>query len=244
MEYEAVKSAVVALLLLVSFAIFGVRVYRLLWVDLRRGQPGPPYGRWAERLKGLVVYVGGQLRLLRFPAPGIAHFLLFWGFLILVLTILQAIIEGLVAFTDPDFVLPVVGDFGPLALLQDVFATVVVVAVLYALYLRLIVKPERFEGSHRAQAIMVLLFVLTIMVSLHVMNGIRIELGEDPIADWRPVASAVGTMLVGLGETALKTIGEVAYWIHRKVVLAFLTELPGGKHFHVVTSIPASSSQP
>jgi Fe-S oxidoreductase len=49
----------------------------------------------------------------------------------------------------------------------------------------------------------------------------------------------VGAVLAGLGETALKTIGEVAYWIHLGVVLAFLTELPGGKHFHVVTSIPA-----
>jgi Fe-S oxidoreductase len=239
MEYEAVKSIVVVILLLTSLAVFGLRVYRLLWIDLRRGQPGQPYGRWFERIKGLIVYVGGQLRLFRFPAPGIAHFFLFWGFLILVLTILQAIIEGLVAFADPDFVLPVVGDFGPLVLIQDLFATLVVVAVLYSLYLRLIVRPERFEGSHKSQAVMVLLFVLTIMVSLQVMNGIRIELGEDPVAGWRPIASAVGALLSGLGETAMESIEEVAYWIHLAVVLAFLTELPGGKHFHVVTSIPA-----
>jgi Fe-S oxidoreductase len=239
MDYEAIKSILVAGAVLIAVGIFGLRTYRLLWMNLRRGRPSHPFGRWGERLKGLVLFVGAQLRLFRFPAPGIAHFFLFWGFVILVLTILQAIVEGLVAFTDPDFVLPVVGDFGPLALLQDLFATVVVVTVLYSLYLRLIVKPERFEGSHKTQAVMVLLFVLTIMVSLQVMNGIRIELGDDPVAGWRPVASAVGTVLAGLGETVLKTIEEVAYWIHLGVVLAFLTELPGGKHFHVVTSIPA-----
>ena len=77
MDYETVKSIVVVALLVVSFAIFGQRVYRLLWLDLRPGRPGPPYGRWMERLKGLVVYVGGQLRLFRFPAPGVAHFFLF-----------------------------------------------------------------------------------------------------------------------------------------------------------------------
>ena len=239
MEYEAVKSIAVVVLLLAALAVFGLRVYRLLWVNLRRGQRGQPYGRWFERIKGLFVYVGAQLRLFRFLAPGIAHFFLFWGFVILVLTILQAIIEGLVAFTDPNFVLPVVGEFGPLALLQDLFATMVVAAVLYALYLRLIVKPERFEGSHKAQAVMVLLFVLAIMISLHVMNGIRIELGRDPLADWRPVASLVGAVFAGLSDSAMEVVEEAAYWIHLGVVLAFLTELPGGKHFHVVTSIPA-----
>jgi Fe-S oxidoreductase len=177
--------------------------------------------------------------LFRFPAPGIAHFIIFWGFLALVLTILQAIIEGLVAFSNPEFVLPVVGSFGPLALLQDLFATLVVVAVVYALYLRLIVKPQRFAGSHKAQAVMVLLFILAIVVSLQVINGIRIEAGEDTLAVWRPIATAVGALFAGLSASAMEVTEQTAYWIHLAVVLAFLTELPGGKHFHVVTSIPA-----
>jgi Fe-S oxidoreductase/uncharacterized membrane protein YuzA (DUF378 family) len=239
MDYETVKSIVVVVLLLVAFAVFGVRIYRLLWVDLRRGQPGPPFGRWPERLKSLAVYVGGQWRLFRFPVPGIGHFFVFWGFLILILTILQAIIEGLVAFTDPEFVLPLVGEFGPLALLQDLFAALVGIAVLYALYLRLVANPRRYEGSHKAQAVMVLSFILAIVASLLVINGIRIELGGDPLADWRPVAAAVGTALSGPSNSVLEIIEEIAYWVHLGVVLAFLTELPGGKHFHVITSIPA-----
>jgi Fe-S oxidoreductase len=239
MEYATVKSVVVVVLLLIALAVFGLRVYQLLGANLRGGQPSRPFGRWGERLRGLVKFVGGQWRLFRFPAPGIAHFVVFWGFLILVLTILQAIIEGLVAFNNPEFVLPVVGSFGPLALLQDLFATLVAAAVVYALYLRLIVEPRRFEGSHKAQAVMVLLFILAIVVSLQVINGLRIELGEDSLAGWRPVASAIGAALAGAGEAAMEATEEVAYWIHLIVVLAFLTELPGGKHFHVITSIPA-----
>jgi Fe-S oxidoreductase len=239
MEYDTAKSIVVVVLLLVSLAVFGLRVYRLLGANLRRGQPNPPFGSWGERLWGLIKFVGGQWRLFRFPAPGIAHFIIFWGFLALVLTILQAIIEGLVAFSNPEFVLPVVGSFGPLALLQDLFATLVVVAVAYALHLRLIIRPRRFEGSHKAQAVMVLLFILAIVVSLQVINGIRIEAGEDPLAVWRPIATAVGALFAGLSASAMEVIEQTAYWIHLAVVLAFLTELPGGKHFHVVTSIPA-----
>ena len=100
-------------------------------------------------------------------------------------------------------------------------------------------NPERYKGSHKRQGIMVLCFVLIIMVSLLVMNGIRINLGHDPVAAWRPFSSLVGLIFAGLGVGAQLVIAETAFWIHLAVVLLFLTELPGGKHFHVVTSVPA-----
>ena len=239
MSYNVLKSILVLLALLVAGGIFGQRVYRLLWVTLRRGQASGHFGHWGERIKGLIVFVGAQLRLFRFLIPGTAHFFIFWGFLLLSLTILQAILEGLVAFANPHFVMPLIGRFGLLALLQDLFAVFVTIAVLYDLYLRLFVDPERYKGSHKSQGVMVLMFIFTIMLSLLVMNGIRINLGEDPIRIWRPVSTVVSKIFAGLDEGAQGVVEEIAYWIHLGVVLVFLTELPEGKHFHVVTSIPA-----
>ena len=143
------------------------------------------------------------------------------------------------AFATPHFVLPLLGRLGPLALLQDLFAVFVTLAVAYGLYTRLIVDPERYRGSHKGQGVMVLAFILIIMLSLLVMNGVRINLGEDPIHAWRPISAAIGGLLAGLSEGGQRTVGEIAYWVHLGVVLLFLVELPGGKHFHVVTSIPA-----
>lgn len=239
MTYEAIKSIVVLLALLAAIGVFCWRVYSLLWINLRRGQPSGPFKNWGERIKGVIVYVGAQLRLFRFLIPGTAHFFIFWGFIILSLTILQAIVEGLLAFVNPHFILPVIGRFGPLALMQDLLATLVVIAVIYGLYLRIFVNPERYKGSHKSQGIVVLLFILTIMVSLLVMNGIRINLGDDELRAWRPVSTIVGRLFSGLGPGPQKIIGEFAYWIHLGIVFLFLTELPEGKHFHVVTSIPA-----
>ncbi len=239
MSYEVIKSIVALLALLIAGGLFGWRTYQLLWVNLRRGQPSGPFGQWGERVKGLIVFVAAQLRLFRFLLPGTAHFFIFWGFLILFLTILQAIIEGLVAFAAPGFVLPLIGQFGPLALLQDLFAVLVMVAVGYGLTMRLGVNPERYKGSHKNQGVMVLMFIFTIMLSLLVMNGIRINQGEDPIYIWRPISMIVGKIFAGLGEGTQIVVEEISYWIHLGVVLLFLTELPGGKHFHVVTSIPA-----
>jgi Fe-S oxidoreductase len=239
MTYNTIKSLVVLLGLLVSAGIFLRYAWQLLWVNLKRGQASTVLGRWGERFKGLIVFVGAQLRLFRFRLPGIAHFFIFWGFLFLSLTILQAILEGLLAFKYPDFVLPILGTSGPLAFVQDFFALFVIIAVSYGLYLRLAVNPERYKGSHRNQGVKVLIFIMTIMISLLVMNGLRINLGEDPLASYRPVSTFVGGLFAGLDQQVQIYLEETSYWIHLGVVLLFLTELPQGKHFHIITSLPA-----
>ena len=239
MNYETLKSILVLLALLSAGGIFTYRAYRLLWMNMRRGEASGPFGQWLERIKGLFVFVAGQQRLFRVPLPGIAHFFIFWGFLLLSLTILGAMIEGLVAFVDPHFTIPIIGTFGPLALLQDFFALFVIIAVLYALYVRVSVDPERYKGSHKSQGVMVLLFIFTIMLSLLVINGIRINLGVDPLSQWRPISRMIGSLFAGFTDGTQRTIEEIAYWIHLGVVLVFLTELPGGKHFHVVTAVAA-----
>lgn len=240
MLYNDLKSILVIIALLVAGGVFCLRVYRLLWVNLRRGQPSGKFKQWGERIKGIFVYVLAQFRLFRFRFSGIAHFFIFWGFLTLSLTILQAIIEGLLSFTNPQFVLPFFGTFGPFAFLQDLFAVFVIIAVGYGLIMRLFINPERYKGSHKNQGVMVLLFIATIMVSLLVMNGIRQNLGTDPVArQWRPISNIVGGLFNRVSIDSQEIIEQVAYWIHLIIVLIFLTELPGGKHFHVITSVPA-----
>jgi len=239
MTYGMVKSILVLLVLLIAGGIFCWRVYQLLWVNMRQGQPSGPFKRWGERIKGLLQYVAAQFRLFRVFVPGTAHFFVFWGFLLLSLTIFQAIVEGLLAFSRPDFVLPLIGRFGPLALLQDLLAVFVIVAIIYDLVVRILIKPERYKGSHKGEGVMVLGFIITIMLSLLVMNGARINLGADPLKAWRPISAIVGSIFAGLNMNAQQIIKEVAYWLHLGVVLVFLTELPQGKHFHIVTSIPA-----
>jgi len=239
MSYGTIKSIATLLVFLASFSFFGWRSYQLLWVNLRRGQPSGSFGDWGERIKGLFLYVGAQYRLFRFRLPGIAHFFIFWGFLTLSLTILQAILEGLVAYKNPHFVMPLIGHWGLLALLQDFFALFVIIAVCYGMVMRLKVDPERYKGSHKSQGVMVLSFIFTIMLGVLVINGIRINLGTDPLPNWRPISALLGSVFAELNPQTQFVIEEIAYWIHLGVVLVFLTELPGGKHFHVVTSLPA-----
>src|ERR1035441_10764665 len=72
-----------------AFAVAGRRLWRISRL-IRSGQPAP------ERLRGLraraeaeVVEVAGQKKLLRWTVPGLAHAFTFWGFTILLLTIIE-----------------------------------------------------------------------------------------------------------------------------------------------------------
>ena len=88
----------------------------------------------------MLVYVGGQLRLFRFLMPGTAHFFIFWGFLILFPDHFAGHHRRAGGLCRTQFCRCRCSDsFGPLALLQDLFAVFVMLAVGYGLYIRLVV---------------------------------------------------------------------------------------------------------
>jgi Fe-S oxidoreductase len=238
MSYDSIKSVLVLLALLIAGGLFFWKCYKLLWVNLRRGRPSGIFNRWSERIKALLIYVAGQKRLFRILVPGTAHFFMFWGFLILSPTILQAILEGLTAFTGQEYLVPL-AHFGPVMLLKDFFALFVILAVIYDLYVRLFINPERYKGSHKKEGIRVLIYIFTIMFSLLVMTGININLGVDELGAWQPISTLVGGLFAWMPDETQEVVREIAYWAHLVAVLLLLIELPGGKHFHVITSAPA-----
>ncbi len=226
-------SVLVLLGLIVSFGVFGYLIYQRLR-HMRLGRPAGPFGNWGERLKSVLVFVAGQARIFRFPGTGLAHFFIFWGFVLLIPTILQAMVEGLF----PGFALPFFTTFAPFLLLQDLIALTVILGVLYGLYYRLIARPERYKGSHQGEGTLVLCFILIIMVTLLCENGIRQTLGAASVPRaWQPISALAGKLFEGLSAHSQHIAERVCWWIHLGTVLVFLTILPLGKHFHVVTSV-------
>lgn len=219
--------------LLAAVGVFGYRCYQRVQ-HLRLGRAAGPFVDWGQRIADVVVFVCGQARLFRFKGTGLAHVFIFWGFVLLLPTILQALLEGLF----PGFVLPFLATFGPLLLLQDFIALAVIAGVLYGLYYRVLVRPERYQGSHQFEGNLVLCFILTIMVTLLCHTGIRQNLGEAHVARmWQPVSALVGSFFRGLPAQNQHHVALVCWWLHLGIVLVFLTLLPLGKHFHVVTSV-------
>ena len=161
------------------------------------------------------------------------HAFIFWGFIVLLPTILIAMI-GIV---DRTATFPWLGHQGWYALLVDIFATLVLVGVIAALWIRKVQRPRRFAGSHLGEADLILGMIATIVISLLLWHATRIALGiNDWPASWTPVAKALSHLFSGGSGT--KVLERVFVWVHVLTILAFLAYLPGSKHLHIFTAAP------
>jgi Fe-S oxidoreductase len=217
---------------LASGTLFAIRARRLVGL-LRHARPVSRSGEVGERMLGEATIVLGQRKLLQRPGPGLMHAFIFWGFLVLLPTILIAMI-GLV---DRHATLPWLGHQGWYALLVDVFAALVLVGVVAALWIRKVQRPRRFDGSHLGEADLILAMIATIALSLLLWHATRIALGlnEWP-ASWTPVAHALSRLFGA--DAATRALERAFVWIHVLTILAFLAYLPGSKHLHIFTAAP------
>lgn len=228
------KTLAFILVLLGAFSFFAFSVRRLILM-LRIGKADNRFDSPMVRLKKTIVVALGQSKLFRDPVPGIMHALIFWGFLVLLLAVIEAIGEGLI----PGFSLNVLGTlYEPLLFLEDLFVGLVVLAVLITSYRRYVVRPKRLEVDRhgKVDATLILVAILLIMLSMLGQNAAKMSLsGIDHarfLASWCVPFFANATIQeVGIAH-------DVFWWTHIVLVFGFLNYLPYSKHLHVLSSIP------
>ncbi len=205
-------------------------VYRLI----RLGTGPVPLTGIGTRLRDLAVQVFGHRKVLRRPLAGILHLFIFWGFVVLLTTIVQVFGEAFV----PGWTLPLIGDAPWLAFLQDALIVMVLVGIGLAVYLRLVVRPPRLAGQDQFGAFLILGFIAGIMVTLLLSRATHIAL--DPPA-WAPGARVSGFVAGWFSRSprgVVQGVFEASWWAHLGIILYFLTWIPEGKHLHLVTLVP------
>jgi Fe-S oxidoreductase len=223
-------------LLAAAFVLFALQIRRLI----RRISIGKPENRTdhpGTRIGTVLRVAFGQTKLLREPFAGILHFIIFWGFVILLSAVLESIGEGFVAGFSFSFLGPL---YPPLAFLQDLIGSLVICAVLVSVLRRLLAPPKRLqvEGHSKWDAILILGLILTVMVTMFGQNGARIALGGGEASGARFVSSVVAGLFAGVDRGAVETWFHIFFWGHILAVLGFLNYLPSSKHLHVLTSVP------
>jgi Fe-S oxidoreductase len=195
---------------------------------VRGAAPTERSGDAGRRARNEATIVLGQRKLLQRFGPGLMHAFIFWGFLVLVPTILIA----LIGVVDKHDTLPWLGHQGWYALLVDVFCVLVLVGVVADVYIRKVQRPKRFEGSHLGEADLILALIATIVISLLLWHATRIalHLNEWP-ASWSPVSSALSHLFAP--NQATKVLERVFVWVHILTILGFLAYLPHSKHLHI-----------
>ncbi|MCW2615485.1 MAG: ferredoxin, 4Fe-4S, partial [Frankiales bacterium] len=239
METHMLVRLVVGLTIaVVALAIAGRRVL-FLYRMIASGQPSP--GRleaWPKRLVGQVVEVFGQARLLKWNVPGLAHFFVFWGFLILTFTIIEAV--G--ALFDVDFHIPLIGRNPAFGFMEDFFGVAVLLGLLAFAIIRLRSEPKqigrdsRFYGSHTGAAWVVLGLIFLVIFTMFGIRAAQINTGVSPWQDDQGAiffSNLLAMIIEPLGHTANERIEDVMVIGQIAVVFGFLVMVTYSKHLHI-----------
>jgi Fe-S oxidoreductase/nitrate reductase gamma subunit len=203
---------------------------------LRAGQNVDRTDRPWVRLKNLLIIGFGQRRLLYKRGAGWMHAAIFAGFLVVSIRTVTLIGRGF----STDFHLPLLGGFlGQFYIfLKDTFAALVLLAVVYGLWRRLVVRPSRLHLN--VEGVLILLWIAALMVTDFLADAAMFTL--DPGSHergWAWISTLLGVSFAGMSAGAVNTWWQAMYWSHILLLLAFLNVLPFGKHFHVITALPA-----
>ena len=223
----------------VAFAIAGRRLWWLKRLAMS-GQPAP------ERIEAVRAHpatdvatetteVIGQRKLLKWTVPGTAHALTFWGFTVLLLTI----IESYGALFDRTFSIPWIGHWAFIGFIEDLFAVAVLAGIITFAVIRLRNDPHRegrrsrFFGSHTSAAWVVLGMIFLVIATLLLYRGAQINTGVFPYPHGAFASEIVGHWLAPLGY-GVNSVLEVVFLLAQiAVVVIFLVIVAYSKHLHI-----------
>ena len=232
---------VMTLLLLAGVGCFAWQLRRR-WRLMRIGPNENRFDRIGERLRRTWHYAFVQKRMRRYRWAGIAHGVIFAGFLVLLLRSLMLFGRGFSEGFSFWGLLAHGTAFGDAySLIKDVFVMLVVMATFVFIYYRVIRKLPRMTLSF--EGLLILIIIETMMWADVLHDGAemirRAEAGASIGFVWHePAGSVMAMILDGAGGGALAVFSHLGFWTHVVLVLVFLNLLPISKHFHVVTAIP------
>jgi Fe-S oxidoreductase len=238
--YLTIKSILVALMLLGSFGFFFIRSQRLMHLMITAAGPiNIPLDRLTKRLKILFKEVLLQSKVRENRFPGLAHTLIFFGFIAVLPHTIELMIAGI--FPGFSFFILVPGIYVLYAFFADILALLTLVGLAYCLYRRVFLKPKYLTNGLDSR--LILLFTTIIILSFFSINAFRIVLYPETPRDLirYTIVSSNITQFFDLGNLTRQQliIGmEASYWIHLSVILYFLVYIPGSKHLHILAAIP------
>lgn len=231
------QNIIFIIILLTAITIFTRRFAQLIgFARLGKQKNISDHIPWRLKVVGSEVFA--HTKMFRDFKPGLLHLFIFYGFCIISIGTLEHIIHGLFG-TDLRF-------FGAtghniLYFFIDLFCPLVLIAVIWAAWRRLITKPKRLVVDKHAtrDALFILFLIALLMAAQLVFEGAWTYTDPESAPTIMPFGRLTGWFLVSLGlQGSMEYVKETAWWVHILTVLFFLCYLPYSKHLHIITAIP------
>jgi hypothetical protein len=231
--------------LAIGIGVF-VRNAKKIRRNILLGQPidrsDNPIDRWKNM--GLIAF--GQSKMVRRPVAGFLHLIVYLGFIIINIEVLEIITDGLFgthrAFAGLGVLYNVlIGSF-------EVLAALVLVAIVVFYMRRNVIHLQRFvssdlKGWPKNDANYILYFEVVLMSLFLLMNAADYRLQQMGVSHYIqagsfPVSQFLVPLFNGLNETWLVLIERSAWWLHIIGILCFLNYLYFSKHLHILLAFP------
>lgn len=212
-------------LIALGFFVYGFYKRYRLW---RLGQPE---NRWQDVKKGITdifVYGFGHKRILKEGYPGVMHFLIFWGFVLLVFA------TAIVAL-QADFGVNLFhgGLYLFIKVTANFFGLFAVFGILMAAWRRYVTRPDRLDNKRDDAWVLAIIFL--VLITGFIIQGVRMALVPDPWGAYAFVGYALAPLLQGsLSEPALLGFHRSLWWFHLILVMIFIGYFPYSKFSHIL----------
>jgi heterodisulfide reductase subunit C len=206
----------------------------------------------SERFKRMALLAFGQKKMFSKPIVGFFHFLIYIGFVLINIEILEIILDGILG-THRLFA-PFLGSLYPgLMNFFEILAGGVFVACVFFFLRRGVFRTGRLQSSkHRElagfpvkDAYQILLIEVILMLALWTMNGADAVLQTRGVEHYQSVGSFVISgqfmgFLSTLSTEALQFVERAAWWFHICGILAFALYVTYSKHLHIFFAFPSA----
>lgn len=229
-----------ALALAIGFGFFAMNV-RKLFRNIRLGKDINRTDNKTARLKNMLKIAFGQSKMVRRPISGLLHLVVYIGFIIINIEVLEIVIDGL--FGSHRLFQGVLGAnfYGFLIGTFEVLALLVLVAVFVFWMRRNVVKIKRFlstemKGWPKNDGNFILYFEVVLMTLFLTMNATDVSFQEAGIGNL--ISQFIAPIFEGFSAETLHTIERTAWWLHILGILVFLNYLYYSKHLHILLAFP------
>jgi heterodisulfide reductase subunit C len=236
-----------AILLFIGFGYFTIHVKKIIRninLGTAVNRKDNPKARW----KNLAIIALGQSKMVNKPIMGILHIIVYVGFIVINIELLEIIIDGLFGTHRVFAPLGIVYDF--LIATFEILALLVLVSVFAFWIRRNIIKLKRFtssdlEGSPKKDANYILYFEVVLMFLFLLMNASDMHLQNIPggfshfiKAGSFPISQFIEPIFNGMPNETVALLSELFWWLHITGILIFMNYLYFSKHLHIILAFP------
>ncbi|WP_299534790.1 (Fe-S)-binding protein [Ulvibacterium sp.] len=225
---------------------FFIRNVKKLARNIKLGKKAVITDNTSMRWKNMLRIALGQTKMVVRPIPGLLHIIVYLGFIIINIEVLEIIIDGVLGTHRIFSSLGRIYDF--LIATFEILALLVIIAVVIfwvrrnLIRLRRFIKPE-MTGWPKTDANWILYIELILMVLFLTMNGADYQLQHLDAAHYTkagafPISQFFTTFFDGMSMSSLILIERSAWWLHILGILFFLNYLYYSKHLHILLAFP------